>query len=87
MTYCYGEDCPLKENCRRWLKEELGRRNTFTRIPYNPLTQTCEQFWEVYHPTQQDLETNAYYIWQREGCPTGKALEHWLKAKQVLSPP
>ena len=26
----------------------------------------------------------AWEIWQREGCPEGRELEHWLKAEQEL---
>ncbi len=26
----------------------------------------------------------AWEIWQREGCPEGKDLEHWLKAEKEL---
>lgn len=36
-----------------------------------------------------DLPENAirmrsYLIWQREGCPHGRALDHWLRAKAEL---
>ena len=27
----------------------------------------------------------AWEIWQREGCPEGRALEHWLQAERELS--
>ena len=27
----------------------------------------------------------AYSIWPREGCPEGKALDHWLRAKAELA--
>jgi hypothetical protein len=27
----------------------------------------------------------AWEIWQREGCPEGRALEHWLRAERELS--
>jgi hypothetical protein len=26
----------------------------------------------------------SYLIWQREGCPHGRALDHWLRAKAEL---
>jgi Protein of unknown function (DUF2934) len=27
------------------------------------------------------IRETAYFIWQREGCPHGRADEHWLSAK------
>lgn len=27
------------------------------------------------------LKERAYFIWQREGCPAGRALDNWLEAK------
>ena len=26
------------------------------------------------------IEQRSYFIWQREGCPEGKAIEHWMRA-------
>jgi Protein of unknown function (DUF2934) len=31
------------------------------------------------------IRETAYYIWQREGCPHGRAEEHWLSAKARLT--
>ncbi len=30
------------------------------------------------------IRLRSYLIWQREGCPQGKALDHWLRAKAEL---
>lgn len=30
--------------------------------------------------TRSRIETRAYEIWEREGCPDGKATEHWRQA-------
>ena len=32
-------------------------------------------------------EAKAYEIWESEGRPTGRDLEHWLKAEQQVSEP
>ena len=32
-------------------------------------------------PTEQIISERAYEIWQAEGCPQGRALEHWLAAE------
>jgi hypothetical protein len=31
------------------------------------------------------VRTAAYYIWEREGCPYGRQLEHWNLAKAELA--
>ena len=31
------------------------------------------------------IEKRAWEIWQNEGCPMGRELEHWLQAEQELS--
>jgi hypothetical protein len=40
--------------------------------------------------TATSLETpnvaqRAYEIWQREGCPDGRAMEHWFRAEAELA--
>jgi hypothetical protein len=36
---------------------------------------------------EREIETAeyAYFIWQRAGCPEGKALEHWLQAEAEIA--
>jgi len=34
--------------------------------------------------TEEEIRHLAHAIWQREGCPDGKADEHWYRAKQSL---
>jgi hypothetical protein len=34
-------------------------------------------------PTEE-IRHEAYQIWQREGCPPGHELDHWLMAQEVL---
>lgn len=31
------------------------------------------------------LQVAAYYIWQKEGCPHGRDLEHWYQASAELA--
>jgi len=35
-------------------------------------------------PEHQTIETLAYYIYVAEGRPEGRALQHWLEAKQLV---
>ena len=34
--------------------------------------------------TEEQIRERAYLIWEQEGRPEGKALEHYLRAKQIL---
>lgn len=35
--------------------------------------------------TPQKIAARAYAFWQAEGCPEGRAMEHWLMAEQLLA--
>lgn len=35
-------------------------------------------------PTYEDIARRAYEIYVSEGCPEGRAAEHWLAAEQSL---
>lgn len=32
-----------------------------------------------------EIAKRAYGIWERDGCPEGRALDHWLRAEAELS--
>lgn len=36
-------------------------------------------------PTEAEIQRAAYFIWLDSGKPAGRALEHWLAAKDLLS--
>lgn len=35
-------------------------------------------------PADADIRIRSYQIWQAEGCPDGKAQDHWLRARKEL---
>jgi hypothetical protein len=35
-------------------------------------------------PDRTAIALRAWEIWQKEGCPEGRALNHWLRAEQEL---
>ena len=35
--------------------------------------------------TEAAVRERAYYIWEREGCPQGRELQHWQAAVRELS--
>ena len=34
--------------------------------------------------SEQAIRQRSYEIWQRDGCPNGKAVDHWLRAEAEL---
>jgi hypothetical protein len=30
---------------------------------------------------EQAIRERAYFIWKREGCPNGRAFDHWMSAR------
>jgi hypothetical protein len=34
--------------------------------------------------TEEQIRHEAYRLWQQEGCPEGRELEHWLTAKEIV---
>lgn len=39
----------------------------------------------MHAPTHTDIEVRAYHIWEQEGRPQGRQLDHWLRAEQEFS--
>ncbi len=35
-------------------------------------------------PSEEEIRTRSYLIWEREGCQDGKSEEYWLRAKFEL---
>jgi len=33
---------------------------------------------------QQEIEALAHAIWERQGCPEGRSLEHWHEAEELF---
>lgn len=37
-----------------------------------------------FEPDEADIQHRAYLLWREEGCPSGRDLEIWLTAKEML---
>ncbi|MFN7140399.1 MAG: DUF2934 domain-containing protein [Limisphaerales bacterium] len=37
---------------------------------------------EITQPTDEQIRTRAYYLWEADGCQPGRDWEYWIKAKQ-----
>jgi hypothetical protein len=39
------------------------------------------------HPTENDIRTRAFSLWEQAGCPQCDGVEFWLRAEQELKHP
>lgn len=87
MTLCTGGACPKKRDCLRHRQRACGRRNTFGSPPFQPQTGDCDAFVhiETVAPTEAQIRTRAYHLWQEAGCPEGRDLDHWTQAAETLA--
>jgi|GEM_PF-2069048 hypothetical protein len=44
-------------------------------------------FWPVMTDLEERVRARAYRLWQEEGCPHGRELAHWEKAKELSNAP
>lgn len=86
MLFCTGEGCSLRSQCLRYRLIAYGRRSSFGSPPFDPGTGRCPHLApvSVAHPDQAQIQTRAYFLWQREGQPEGRAAEHWRRAEEEL---
>ena len=38
----------------------------------------------VVQDSDEQIRKQAYYLWQQDGCPDGRALDHWLAAQEIV---
>lgn len=47
ISMCSGNNCPLKENCYRFLAAPNPyRQSYFTEPPFNKVIEDCDYFWD-----------------------------------------
>ncbi|MDX2302832.1 MAG: DUF2934 domain-containing protein [Microscillaceae bacterium] len=80
IILCFGGDCPLRKNCFRYTAEILGRQDFFGSPPFDEAKQSCTYWWS----NEAQIRAMAYLIWLEAGKPEGRALLHWLEAKEKV---
>ncbi len=80
ITFCSGKDCILKQKCYRFTAKVFGRKNIFSRIPFNKETNYCKYF----EPNHKQIEITAYFLWKNDGCKTNKSEYYWLEAEKII---
>lgn len=38
----------------------------------------------VHRDLDEQIRSQAYSLWQQEQCPSGRALDHWLTAEDIV---
>lgn len=86
ITMCPGGACPLRDGCFRYRAQPDARQDWFGRAPYDDAAKGCEQFWslEAMAPDEATIRTRAYFLWERDGRPEGRADAHWRAARAEL---
>ena len=87
VTHCPGGDCPLRHDCYRFRALVFGRFDAFVRAPYDLVSGTCDHHWSLARlaPTEADVRTRAYLLWQRRGSSHGSPDADWSAAQAELS--
>ncbi len=49
---------------------------------YGDVLETRAQRWKQ---IEQGIRERAYFLWQHDGCPDDRAVEHWCQAREIES--
>jgi len=83
ITFCTGQNCPVKLNCLRFTGVSYGRKESFGTVPYDFIKNSCEHYLDD-RPDDEKIRILAYQLWQQDGSPHGRDLEYWLQARTQL---
>ncbi len=81
MLRCYGDGCPLRDDCYRFTHPSPGR-DAFGSLPYDAAAGCA--FYVSNLPSEEAVRVAAYHIWLREGRPDGRSQSHWDEAYRSL---
>lgn len=51
--------------------------------PLTPYGDVLELRLQKFERAEQRIRERAYFLWRREGCPEGRADEHWHRARDL----
>ena len=87
ITHCPGGECPRRDDCYRFRARLVGRFDAFVRPPYDLATGACEDYFPLarLEPTEAEIRTRAYYLWQRRGGGDGAGEADWSAARAELA--
>jgi len=53
--------------------------------PLTPYGDVLELRLQKFERAEQQTRERAYFLWRQEGCPEGRADEHWHRARELES--
>jgi hypothetical protein len=73
-------------------RARFGERIDYSRNPSVPLPPGRAAWLDTLlrdkglrsEPTEEEVAVAAYFLWQQQGCPEGRAEEYWHKAREQL---
>ena len=71
---------PETETAALQARRHVGRAGPLT--PYSDVLEIRLQKWDR---IEQRIRERAYFLWQDEGCPDNRAIEHWCQAREFES--
>lgn len=81
---CDGLNCPLKDNCYRFIIEPNKNSEFLGDAPYDKNNNYCSFFLKIPFLDEEYIRTKAYYLWIKGGCRDDKTLENWYMAKKEV---
>jgi hypothetical protein len=67
-------------------KDQKPRQNPMKNVKHAKNKQSSNSVSPVVSsPTNAEIAALAYSIWEREGCPNGCEMDHWLKAEREIT--
>ncbi len=71
---------PETETAGMHARHHVSRGGPLTA--YSDVLETRAQRWEQ---IEQHIRERAYFLWEHDGCPDNRAVEHWCKARELES--
>ena len=58
--------------------------NDTSRVPVKTSKSVAPTPWHPFYAFRQAIQERAYFIWEREGRPPGRATTNWLEAEAEI---
>ena len=69
---------PEADACALQARPHVGRGG-----PLTPYGDVVELRLQAFERMEQRIRERAYFLWRHEGCPEGRADEHWHRAREL----
>ena len=81
---CKGNNCPLREECYRYLIDVNKDSEFLGDIPYDKQNNYCAFFIRFPLLDENYIREKAYHLWIKSGCKENQDLANWYNAKKEI---